>query len=737
MRCVQKSVYLLSLVLLCKVGLFQNFAAAYTQVTPFDMNQLNLLAGSMIFYEVQARTANACRLDTGADWQRNACANKISPKATYFANGGDSTKCPIWNDLSQYRMGTLDDMLEDTDDYRAGITLKYIKDKVNANTVWLMPVFPNNDAWSLPDQCDNLGSPYAVRDYMHVSANLDRFCIKAGIDDHTAEKSNLLCWGNGALDKFIAKAHSLGLRVVLDVALNHFGHNYMFYDYKTTTPIQSRLNSGQNLDSLWNYPGTYEDSLLRPQIIDTEAGLYGAVQSEPLLQKALSEVKTKCPALSGDQLVRTVGIWREMMDWEKKQFTCETPPYLEFMAPGFFMGQGWSSWGGSVYPHPSTGVGDNFTNNWVDVKFIYHHEFHGSVPGDPRGDYYNVFVRNREYLFRVMNYWVSRGIDGFRLDHTTDGDSGMGPNEWKYIIGKVDFYDYLRKGRSANYSPPIYLAEEFWNQQGMNKVVDVLTEGYVFNMRGSHGEIKNATYVQNTLLNDDRFLNHSFVLHALETHDEQRLLESNTGFNIWTGAGFWGIGAANRGTPMLLVGQEFGESWGLGFKRSSFIPSRFIGHPNYSNNGDPLISLYYKMNTARQDYRNRALLSGNRQFLVNRFDWKTDERLVAEVKWDTFGANPINVIFIVHNLWETAEATVTQTFDIPEDLANKIYLNGSAQYKFVDILNVDSNGNAQQVGPCHSGDDLKARGPDPKKWGFQVIMARSERMQWLRLETCN
>ena len=47
------------------------------------------------------------------------------------------------------------------DDIGAGAT-------VGANALWLMPVFPVNDEWNLPDACDNLGSPYAVRDYLHV-----------------------------------------------------------------------------------------------------------------------------------------------------------------------------------------------------------------------------------------------------------------------------------------------------------------------------------------------------------------------------------------------------------------------------------------------------------------------------------------------------------------------------------------------------------------------------------------
>jgi hypothetical protein len=87
-------------------------------------------------------------------------------------------------------------------------------------------------------------------------------------------------------------------------------------------------------------------------------------------------------------------------------------------------------------------------------------------------------------------------VDGFRLDHTTDADSGIFADEWDYIISKVDYY---------------------------------------------------ACHVERAVANGDRFGGHTYVMTALETHDELRLLQG-TGFNLWTGAGFWGIGATTWST---------------------------------------------------------------------------------------------------------------------------------------------------------------------------------------------
>ena len=43
------------------------------QATPGDYMDLNLAAGTQVLYEAQVRSANACRTDTGADWQKAQC----------------------------------------------------------------------------------------------------------------------------------------------------------------------------------------------------------------------------------------------------------------------------------------------------------------------------------------------------------------------------------------------------------------------------------------------------------------------------------------------------------------------------------------------------------------------------------------------------------------------------------------------------------------------------------------
>ncbi|HEY8077396.1 MAG TPA: alpha-amylase family glycosyl hydrolase [Labilithrix sp.] len=645
-------------------------------------NPLNLAAGTSVLYEIQVRTANACRPDTGSPDQQVACAAKPAPKVEYRAEG---MQCGDLQNLQAIKLGTLDDLMEDTADYRKGITLRYVKERVGANVVWLMPLFPNNDTWSIPDACDNLGSPYAVRDYLHASGMLSRKCIAMGKDEHGDDK----CWANDELDRVVQQAHSRGLKVMLDVALNHFGHNYMMYDYVDHTAVRDRTARGENLDTMWDFDKTFENALVHPEILDGEERVRATGGS------LLAEVRAKCPALAGDELVRAYNAYREAFDSERASFTCDaTKNFLEFQAPGFYLGR-------NAFD-PAQRVGDNFTNNWVDVKFLYHHEENKAHQWE--------FAREREYMFRILNYWSSRGVDGFRLDHTTDPDSGMGSNEWKYLTNKVAFYAQKR-GQDR----PIYLAEEFGDQMEMNKVVDVMTEGYVGDMNGRNGTTKDTAHVETVLENMNRFHGHAFTMTALETHDEKRLLDG-TGFDVWTGAGFWGIGATWRGTPMMLMGQELGEPWQLAFRKSDFLRSRFAGTAQFNPQGDALVGYYHAMATGRLAPENRALVQPNHYYLRTKDGNVPDPRIFAAAKW----SDDSNVVFVFHNLWAQ---DVAQTYFIPPDLAGKIQMDDARSYKLVDILS------GQQKGNCVSGADLK--------WSFFVSLDKSTRAQWLRLETCN
>lgn len=648
-----------------------------------DYQPVNLAAGSVILYEAQVRTANACHPDVGSPEQREACARKIAPPPVYRAEGMD---CPIKGELAKIRMGTLDDMLEDTADYRRGITVRYVRERVGANMIWLMPLFPNNDRWSLPDGCDNLGSPYAVRDYFHVSGALSRACIQAGADEYSPEP----CWANADLDRLVEDVHARGGKVMLDIALNHFGHNYLPYDVADVTTAVERLVRGEDPSRLWDFEATFDEALLHPELLDSPAALDALARRSPKDRATLDGLEARCPSLAGDALVRSFAAYRLALPHEREAFPCEAP--LEVQVPGFYLG--------ADRTNPSKRLGDNFTKGWPDVKFLYHRE-------ETLAHHWE-FVRNREYLFRILNYWVSRGVDGFRFDHTTDYDGGMGSNEWKYLTTKVSFYA-RRRGQPA----PIYLAEEFHEQEEMNKVMDVLTEGYAHDMTGRLGVVKDTHHVEAVLRNMDRFRGRAFVMTALETHDEQRLTVG-TGFDAFTGAGFWGIGATTRSTPAIVMGQELGATYGIGFKRSSFVEARFVGSADPGLGGDALISFYGRTSRERLAPENRALLAPGRWFLRTQ-GGDVDTRIFAMAKYAD-GARPL---FVFHNLWHQ---DVAQTYPIPGELAARAGMDDQARYRLLDVLS------GAPASDCRPGAELRR--------GVSVTMPAYVRAQWLRLDPC-
>ena len=645
-----------------------------------ERNELNLAAGSMVLYEVQARSANASDPSVGADWQRSACAARVAPRVTYHAEG---MGCAGIDGLQRIRLGTLDDLLEDTADFQQGITLRYVREQVGANTLWLMPLFPNNDAWSLPDPCDNLGSPYAVRDYFHVRAALSRSCILAGQEGGEPDTA---CWGNDVLDRTVAQAHGRGMKVILDVALNHFGHNYLMYDVAGVRSIRDRLAAGEDLGRLWDFAATDEESLVHPTLIDTPEALDALAAGNDAARADLDALQARCPDLSGLPLVRAFAMWSNALGHERESFACSADA-LEVGLPGFYLRNDRRS--------PARSVGEMFTNEWRDVKFLYHRADNPSHGHE--------FVRNREYFFRVLNYWVSRGVDGFRLDHTTDGASGLSPAEWDYIVSKVDYYAW-RRGQSR----PVFLAEEFADHQGLDQVVDIMTEGYVTDINGRGGVTKDAGRVEWILGNMNRLS--AYVMTALETHDEHRLVDG-TGFNWWTGAGFWGIGAATRSTPMLLMGQEIGEGWGLAFRKSDYLRSRFGGDPSAQR---ALTGFYRGMIQARLRPENRALLMPSTRFLRTKDGNAVDSRILAMARWGDG-----NSVFVFHNLWEQ---TVEQAYYVPPDAADAMGIRDAARYRLVDAFT------GAEVSGCRRGADLK--------WELYVRMDAHTRLQWLRLEEC-
>ncbi len=671
------------------------FASAGELTTPSSPNAPDARAVDLVLYELQVRSANACDPDVGSEAQRAACEARPHPR---YAYRGEGSSCSTIGDLERIRLGTLDDLVGDTADRRDGITLRYIDEVVGATGVWLQPIFPNNDRIALPTACDNLGSPYAVRDYFHPRGTLGRACIEAD----RYEYDDVPCWADDAFDALIAEADARGLIVMLDVAFNHFGHDYRFYDYVEMTPIRDQLEAGVDEDALWDFDATFDERLVWPEVLDGAAELTMLANRSDEDRARLDALTARCPDLRGDALVRAFNTWRVAFDNERRVFPCDAQ-HLEHQAPGFYLGADGRS--------PSTQWGDDFTRDWYDVKFL----FHRTDDRDAQAE----FLRTREYVFRVMNYWVSRGVGGFRLDHATDDWSGIRGEHWQYILDKLDYYA-ARRGQA----PPIILAEEFHHQDEMSAVADIMTEGFLFDMAG-RGAIKDRVHVERALRNADRFAHGTLVLTHLENHDELRLTDG-TGFDPWTGAGFWALGAAQWSTPMLLVGQEFGQPERLGFKRSHAIGGRFEGTEAWWDEGEALSAWYRRVIEVRASEAGEPLRSTGRRFLTPlsastqagagpQTDDGADD-VVAMVRWDDDG----DAILLVHNLWPQ---DVTVRYAIPQDIAAGLGWSPCDRYRAVDLVT------GSTAVTCRTADEWTR--------GVSLWLPWDRRMVWGALERCD
>lgn len=220
------------------------------------------------------------------------------------------------------------------------------------NAIRLQPPF-RSDPWDKRHPYDTAGSPYAATDFFSVDPRASKDAT--GVPAWDKDKAMKLA--NAEFKRFVDKAHSLGIEVILDIALNHTGHNYTFRDY-------------------------FED---RP------AG-------ERVLRNNFSQI-----ALNPEQLSVIEGRLKN----------ANPSQYAEDLFPQMFASK-YHDRNGAQNVNDTIGGGNG---EWADTKQLNHGVFNYGCDEGRTGMNDKVV----DWYTRILKFWVNEmGVDGFRLDHATN-----------------------------------------------------------------------------------------------------------------------------------------------------------------------------------------------------------------------------------------------------------------------------------------------------------------------------
>ncbi|MHB8875640.1 MAG: alpha-amylase family protein [Myxococcaceae bacterium] len=278
------------------------------------------------------------------------------------------------------RPGTFADLLQSGSPLTNGrYTLEWLAE-LGKNCLCLLPIFEISDV-DLLHPADDLPSPYAVRNFFFVRPSLARSAT--GLHGPAAREAA----GEEFL-AFAARARELGLKLLLDLPLNHLGKGHEFMD-------------------LFERPGESAREVRSGDFSNLEL---------PLERRLELEAKLRDP---------------------------RQPRTLEYLAPWMF---------GSVRGDPRgapdvSEIAPGGWFEWFDTLQLNHgrkrvgfKEFE-DMPASPE---HGVV---RSWLGRVLSWWaVEMGVDGFRLDHL----SGLPPQLLEETFNRVQAdVDRLAPGREV------------------------------------------------------------------------------------------------------------------------------------------------------------------------------------------------------------------------------------------------------------------------------------------------
>jgi hypothetical protein len=304
------------------------------------------------------RAAARVSVDGGQSWTWTTSDVRFRPQDE--ANDDvDMEEVAVGNvnyDLLAHRSGTFADMMDaGSPETNGKYTLEWLASR-GKNALWIMPPFEVSK-WDQRPPVDDAGSPYAVKDYFTIRSELSRDAgavLARGGSDEDARQAAL-----AEFKRFIARAHELGIKIHLDVALNHVGHNYEFRDLF----VDGNKREVRKDD--------FSQVVVNPEQLD--------VIKQKLADKSV-------------------------------------PDYMEDLAP-------WMYGNKDLDPHGAKSLDDKAPGGWwewPDTAQLNHGRFRVGYRwwDDPNPSPEQKAVQG--YLERVLRFWaVDVGVDGFRLDHLT------------------------------------------------------------------------------------------------------------------------------------------------------------------------------------------------------------------------------------------------------------------------------------------------------------------------------
>jgi hypothetical protein len=304
--------------------------------------------------------------------------------------------------------GTFADLMASgSPDTNGNYTLEWLKAQ-GKNAIWMMPPFEHYKWPDRPD-VDDAGSPYAVSDFFSVRTELA--ASARGLDGEAAREAAL-----GEFKAFMAKARDLGIKVILDLPLNHVGHDYTFRDLFITT--------------------------------DAQGNEVREVRKNDYSQVAIS-----------DQQLATIN---------HRLASPNVPNTMDVVAPWMYGSRAGNPWGAQSFYDRA--IGGWF--EWMDTAQLNHGrrrvEPYRWVEHGEKNDQQDAVI---DWLSRVMRYWaVDMGVDGFRLDHL----AGL-PEEVLELAANVSQADVDRHRPGETL---FFLGEDFHNRQQTTPWVDAAQAWY-------------------------------------------------------------------------------------------------------------------------------------------------------------------------------------------------------------------------------------------------------------------